>query len=127
MAGEMVMLNVRMERELREAGNAVLAELGVSPSAFVRAMWELLAGDRVKAEREVAAIMKPERTPERQAEIDRKKAALERGSHLFETLAEALELDPATFVPLTDEEEREARYEYLNEKYGAQDHAEPTA
>lgn len=38
-----VQLNVRMERSLRDAGNAALESKGVSPSAFVRAVWEKLA------------------------------------------------------------------------------------
>lgn len=38
-----VQLNVRMEQSLRDAGNAALDSKGLSPSAFVRAVWEKLA------------------------------------------------------------------------------------
>lgn len=38
-----VQLNVRMNRELRDAGNISLERKGISPSAFVRSIWEVLA------------------------------------------------------------------------------------
>ena len=38
-----VQLNVRMSRELRDAGNAALEGRGISPSAFVREVWRRLA------------------------------------------------------------------------------------
>lgn len=40
------------------------------------------------------------------------------GTWRFELLAKQLELDPSTFVPITDEELEEARGEYLMEKFG---------
>ncbi len=39
----MVQLNVRMARDLRDAGNASLEGRGLSPSEFVRAVWDKLA------------------------------------------------------------------------------------
>lgn len=119
MAGEMAMLNVRMERDLRERGNAVLAEMGVTPSQLIRAIWEKLVGDKRLAQEQVQAAMSPARTPERQAEIDRKLAALERGDNLFYEFAERLGLDPATHTPMNDEEVEEERYQYYLDKYGA--------
>lgn len=38
-----VQLNVRMDQSLRDAGNAALAGRNLSPSSFVRAVWEKLA------------------------------------------------------------------------------------
>lgn len=35
-------MNVRMDRQLKEAGDAVLASLGMTPSQAVRALWEYL-------------------------------------------------------------------------------------
>ena len=114
----MAMLNVRMERTLREKGNAVLAEMGVTPSQYVRALWEQLAhGDRVAVTQAVAAVMAPLRTSERQAEIDRKTAALKHIDQSFYVLAAELGLDPTTHAPITDEEAAEERRTHLDEKY----------
>ena len=38
-----VQLNVRMDRELRDAGTAALESKGLSPSEFVRALWQKAA------------------------------------------------------------------------------------
>lgn len=37
-----VQMNVRIDRQLKEAGDAVLAHLGMTPSQAVRALWEYL-------------------------------------------------------------------------------------
>lgn len=121
MATEMAMLNVRMERAKRERGNQVLAELGYTPSQFVRAMWDkLVEGGLHDAKAQVEAVMTPIRTSERQAEIDRKLEALDRGDRIYLAFAERVGLDPSTHAPLPDDEDElaDARYEYLAEKYG---------
>lgn len=43
---DMVQLNVRMERSLREAGNAALADMGYAPSEYIRELWSRLAEGR---------------------------------------------------------------------------------
>jgi RHH-type rel operon transcriptional repressor/antitoxin RelB len=121
MAAEMAMLNVRMEREKRERGNRILAELGYTPSQYVRAVWDrLIDGGLHGAKGQVEAAMTPARTPEQQAESDRKLEALERGDALFLEFAESVGLDPSTHTPLPDSEDElaDARYAYLSEKYG---------
>lgn len=45
MPGTMTQLNVRIPRALKDAGDAALASVGVSPSEAVRALWEK-ASDR---------------------------------------------------------------------------------
>lgn len=37
-----VQMNVRMDRQLKEAGDAVLAHLGMTPSQAVRELWQYL-------------------------------------------------------------------------------------
>ena len=37
-----IQMNVRIDRQLKEAGDAVLAHLGMTPSQAVRALWEYL-------------------------------------------------------------------------------------
>lgn len=46
-----VQLNVRMDQALRDAGNAALDSKSLSPSTFVRAVWEKLAqrGEQLEA------------------------------------------------------------------------------
>lgn len=119
MAGDMVMLNTRMERSLRELGNSTLAELGITPSQFIRAIWEKLAGDKQEALAQAEAIMKPRLTAEQQAETERKLAALSRIDRSWEDMVQTLGLDPATYVSMSAEELQEERYQHLLEKYGA--------
>lgn len=122
MSSEMVMLNVRMERELRERGSAALADMGVTPSEYVRASWRALTGDRREAEALVCGLMAPKRTPERQAEIDRKLAVLAGLDASWGALAETLALDISAYPAAVDDRDARAeeRYAYLQEKWGEQ-------
>ena len=107
-------INVRIDRSLKEAGDAVLAELGISPTQIVRALWAKLA-ERREAPQEVLEVLQPNvRTAEEQAEIDRKLAIIERATTRFERFAQDMGLDVNDYTPLTDEEMEEALWdEYL--------------
>lgn len=37
-----VQMNVRMDRQLKDAGDAVLAQIGMTPSQAVRELWQYL-------------------------------------------------------------------------------------
>lgn len=37
-----IQMNVRIDRQLKEAGDAVLAHIGMTPSKAVRTLWEYL-------------------------------------------------------------------------------------
>lgn len=51
-----VQMNVRMDRQLKEAGDAVLASLGMTPSQAVRALWEyLVVNGRMPSKGDAAA------------------------------------------------------------------------
>ena len=119
MATQMAQLNVRMTPELKAAGDSVLDLYGVSPSELVRAVWEkIAAGDEafrqivdtltfeptagsVKRSKRYAAMKMIERIERRQAEFERE-----------------FGLDPATYVPLTDDELNELVYQdYLEEEF----------
>lgn len=43
MSNTMAQVNVRMERKLKQRGDAALAEVGISPSDIVRALWNKVA------------------------------------------------------------------------------------
>ena len=117
-APTMAQINVRIDAELKKAGDEELARLGISPSEIVRALWTKLARGDHQVRATVEQLVSQERTPERQAEVDRKLKALEDFDQHWLKFAEELGLDPATHVPLTDEELEEERYQYYLEKYG---------
>lgn len=108
-------INVRIDRSLKEAGDAVLAELGISPTQIVRALWAKLA-ERKEAPQEVLEVLQPtNRTAEEQAEIDRKLAVIERMTTRFERFAQDMGLDIRDYAPLSDKEMEEALWEeYLD-------------
>lgn len=58
---EMVQFNIRMPRELRDAGNAALASEGITPSAYVRAVWDRLAR-RGRDLQEMLSLVEPVRS-----------------------------------------------------------------
>lgn len=49
-------LNIRMDRSLKEAGDAALAQIGLNPSQAVRALWEK-ASRRGKDLEEVSVLL----------------------------------------------------------------------
>lgn len=112
-------INVRLDRALKEAGDAELARLGISPSQAVRALWEKLSqGGEEAASTKRALLTRPVESPEHA----RKLAALERYDaswQAFDAKLRAAGIDPSGFKPLTCEELEEARSECLLEKYGA--------
>ena len=117
MASAQAQINVRIDAEVKAAGDRVIESLGLSTSEVVRMLWRKLA----EGEREARKILdelgqEPEEA--RQAEIDRKLAALNKADESWSRFVKLVGLDPATHVPLNDEEMREARYQHIIEKYG---------
>ena len=55
-----VQLNTRMNRELKEAGTVALAEIGLTPTRAINALWEK-AAKRGKDLDEVASMLYPQR------------------------------------------------------------------
>ena len=117
MASAQAQINVRIDAEVKAAGDRVIESLGLSTSEVVRMLWRKLA----EGEREARKILdelgqEPEEA--RQAEIDRKLAALNGIEAGWKSFANLVGLDLSTFVPMTEEEIAEDRYAYLLEKYG---------
>lgn len=72
--------------------------------------FRVIEGGKGKEEPQIGSTSSnPEQWPKNPAEF---------GTWRFDLLAKQLELDPSTFVPMTDEELEEARGEYLMEKFG---------
>ena len=118
MATKMAQLNVRMDPELKAAGDSVLDLYGVSPSELVRSVWEKVAKGKegfkqivdtltaeptagsVKRSKKYNAMRMIERIERRQAEFEKE-----------------FGLDPSTYVELTEEELQELLYEDYLEKW----------
>ncbi len=56
-----VQMNVRIDRQLKEAGDTVLAHVGMTPSQAVRALWEyLVINERMPSKEGSAEILSDE-------------------------------------------------------------------
>lgn len=112
-------INVRLDRELKSAGDALLDRVGVTPSQLVRALWEKLSRSEADARKTTDFLMMPASMSDTLDERARKLAALEAGDKIFYRFAEDLKLDPVACLPLTDEALGDAREELLAERFGA--------
>ena len=112
-------INVRLDRELKEAGDRELERMGVTPSQAVRALWEKLArgGEDAEAVRKLLAEP-PEPAREMSAAQKRKLEVMEEIKQSWQDLADTLGLDLSTFVPSEDEDRHDAYCEYQLEKWG---------
>ena len=95
-AQDMVQLNVRLQRSIKERGDETLALMGSSPAKIIRALWAKLAQgcDAYKhIERALThdddEIAPPAEEP----------SPLYRSTHLFQNMGESLGLDIASFTP----------------------------
>ena len=116
-APPMAQINVRISRSLKDAGDAVLAEQGISPSQIVRDLWTRLA-ERGDVAQQVLEDLRPSgRTAEQQAEIDRKLAIIDRMTTRFESFGQSMGVDMSN-LPMYDEDFdwREAMWEERDER-----------
>lgn len=102
-APPMAQINVRISRDLKEKGDAVLARLGISPSQIVRDLWAKLAEHRDHPQQVLEALQLDVRTAEEQAEIDRKLAIIDRATTRFEEFGKRYGLSPEN-MPQYDED-----------------------
>lgn len=73
-----VQMNVRIDRQLKEAGDTVLAHIGMTPSQAVRALWEyLVINERMPSKEGSAEILSDEAN---QRFVESRAA---RGSHII--------------------------------------------
>ncbi|MBR2835952.1 MAG: hypothetical protein IKE43_09645 [Coriobacteriales bacterium] len=84
-----VQLNVRMSRELRDRGNAVLLGCGINPSEFVRAIWQKITKRGEDLDRIIDAVYSQEPASKEVLEID-ESDSLVPGARLFETYLQAV-------------------------------------
>lgn len=100
-------LNVRMDSQLRKAGDAVLERVGVTPAEIVRALWAKIAGGARECEQVLALLAEqtPPTTPSRGAAC---LAAIDGWQSELYALASA---DRSSYVAPTDEELDEMLYD----------------
>ncbi|MBQ6524616.1 MAG: type II toxin-antitoxin system RelB/DinJ family antitoxin [Atopobiaceae bacterium] len=95
-------INVRIERSLKDEGDAVLAEAGISPSQIVRDLWGKIA-QRGDALDEVMKTLGSEgRSHQEQEAIDAKLAVLDRMTRRRDELARNLGLSAASMPVYPD-------------------------
>ena len=92
----MAQINVRIDRSLKDEGDAVLAEAGISPTRIVRDLWAKLAQRGTALDEVAAALGARGVTPDERAAIDAKLAVIDRVSQRRDQLAGQLGLSPAT-------------------------------
>lgn len=126
--GTAAQLNVRMNPEVKAAGDSVLDLYGVSPSELIRALWEKISlGEEAFAQVVKALVATPAAGTRRT--IDSELGASNVASLIRQRQASfehELGLDPATYIPLSMEELEDLVYEdyleQLDERGSGHDH-----
>lgn len=96
-------INVRMNAAVKDAGDKALAEVGLSPSEAVRALWEAV-GARGETRERVLAALGITHVEAAQRERRAKRVVLvNRMAARYASLGEAGGIDPAT-LPVMDDE-----------------------
>ncbi len=126
--GTAAQLNVRMNPEVKAAGDSVLDLYGVSPSELIRALWEKISlGEEAFAQVVKALVATPaagtRRTIDSELGTSNVASLIRQRQASFE---HELGLDPATYIPLSMEELEDLVYEdyleQLDERGSGHDH-----
>ena len=126
--GTAAQLNVRMNPEVKAAGDSVLDLYGVSPSELIRALWEKISlGEEAFAQVMKALVATPaagtRRTIDSELGTSNVASLIRQRQASFE---HELGLDPATYIPLSMEELEDLVYEdyleQLDERGSGHDH-----
>ena len=94
-AAEVVQLNVRLPRVLKEQGDATLALVGSSPAKIIRQVWTCLADGGERYERLSDVLAETQDTTQDEELF----APIERAAKLFENMGARFGLDVSTFEP----------------------------
>lgn len=92
---QIAQINVRIERSLKEEGDAALAEAGLSPTQVVRDLWSKLAQRGTAIDQVVEALGTGGYTSDERAAIQAKLAVLDRVARRRDELAAHLSLSAA--------------------------------
>ena len=116
MASSTAQINVRIDRDLKGRGDAVLERLGSTPTEAIRALWVTLAEKDGDIREEAPFLFGSGMTEEEREAAKAKVAAFDRGQQLVAKSMRLLEIDGEA-LPMSAEEYEQARYEFLLEKY----------
>ena len=100
-------LNVRMNTELRAAGDAVLERMGVTPAEVVRALWAKIARGAQDCEQALSTLADQEET----AASSRGDEFIAQIESLHDELFALAKASRASYVAPTDEELDEMLYD----------------
>ena len=117
----LVQMNVRMQGRVKEAGDAVLAEAGTTPTQIVRALWEKIsrgAADLQQVE-EVLGMSAPSASSE--DGMAYKLDAMRRGRALFAEGLATLNVRPSADVSQADVSSTEQYVEALTDRLRERD------
>lgn len=96
-------INVRMNAAVKDAGDKALAEVGLSPSEAVRALWEAVSARGETRERVLAALGITHVDAAQRERRAKRVALVNRMAARYASLGEAGGIDPAT-LPVMDDE-----------------------
>ncbi len=114
----MTQMNTRIEQDLKQRGDAVLAEAGFSPSEAVRALWKFaVAHEREpKAITRIFAIEDPEAEARREAAL-KKIEVLDRAKGDMSKTLERLGVTPEAVREASKTSDKELLEQALMERY----------
>ena len=122
MATATAQINVRLDSKLKEAGDRGLARRGITPSQAVRALWKTVGNDDLASQMACDVLLGLDEGEGLSEAVRARLEALNRFDATraqFQGKLQHAGIDFSACSPLTEEEAREARYEYLLEKSGA--------
>lgn len=115
----MVQMNTRIDRDLKQRGDAALAQAGFSPSEAVRALWEFAAAHRHEPQT-VAQILSIEdlyERKERQRLIDERKNAIRTSIESTREAIIKLNITPEAMKEVAEMSDDELYEQELIERY----------
>lgn len=114
-----VQMNVRMDAELKQRGDAALQSLGFSPTKAVRALWSLACGGSQELD-ELKRMLDLGRAADSRADVAVDDAALREGWSLYGSALQQVSASgracPASPGPTDEELLEESLWERLEEK-----------
>lgn len=108
-------MNLRIDAQVKERGDAALAQAGYSPSRAVRAIWEFAASHThdPQAVKNLLEQAEPKQDSDKQARIRAKMEALERVVNLNEQLEHVVGSGPSSAVNIDEASDKTMRAEAL--------------
>lgn len=113
-------INVRIERSLKNSGDAAFLNAGVTPSEAIRALWEL-ATNLKESPRELHGLLFPQTAEQADEEARRREAAVERaraGQAIVSEARRAAGIMQGSAAPPVEPQDGELYTEALFERFG---------